>query len=174
MVCENAGRWARIHDIYIFAILKSFLGNRIEYEIIIPVPRAVFPARLPFRRCLPLPPRRADGAGRSHPRSSSRSCSRSLYPFRAVSRAVPLAVVPSRHLIRSSHPIIYLVVRSLSLVPFLSPLYRQAGRGVMSPDVSSYCRRMSVISSCEMSWDVVRCKGRGYHRISQNVMFGKQ
>lgn len=54
MVCENAGRWARIHDIYIFAILKSFLGNRIEYEIIIPVPRAVCPCSSPVSPLSPL------------------------------------------------------------------------------------------------------------------------
>lgn len=38
MVCGTAGRWAKIHDIYISVILKHFLGNRIECELIFPFP----------------------------------------------------------------------------------------------------------------------------------------
>ena len=105
---------------------------------------------------------------------------------RLACRASRRCPVPSSHLFISScvrsfrphacRPAVspFRLSSSPTLVPFLSPPYRQAGRGVMSPAVSPYCRRMSVISSCEMSLDVVRCKGRGYHRISQNVMFGKQ
>ena len=56
MVCENAGRWARIHDIYISVILKPFLGNRIGYKPL-PVLRAVCPCSSfvppPHRSVLP-------------------------------------------------------------------------------------------------------------------------
>lgn len=51
MVCENAGRWARIHDIYIFVILKPFLGNRIGYKT---PPRS--PRRFPCSSSVPAIP----------------------------------------------------------------------------------------------------------------------
>lgn len=63
MAYGAAGRAAKTHDIYIFVILKHFLGNHIEYEIILSVPRAVFPARRSFRR-FRFPSCRVDAAKR--------------------------------------------------------------------------------------------------------------
>lgn len=165
MVCENAGRWARIHDIYIFVILKPFLGNRIGDEIILPVPRAVFPARLPFRRPPYRPAVPMGREDRVHDQAADRVLDRSA------DRCVPFVPSPVPFLSpfppsRSSHPSIssarrasarlvslsrHLAVR-LSLVPFLSPPYRQAGRGgVPSPTVSPFPDR------CLVSSDVVGC-----------------
>lgn len=147
-------------------------------SLVSPSPRSVLPCRWSEKDCV---------HDRATDRASDHSVDRCI-PF--VPFHVPCLSLLTRpvYLIRSSHLSISSVCRAsarlvslsrhpavrLSLVSSLSPPYRQARRGVMSPSVSPYCRRMSVVSSCEMSWNVVRCKGRGYHLISQNVMFGKQ
>lgn len=118
------------------------------------------------------------GAGRSHPRLSSRSCSRSLYPFRAVSRAVLLAVVP----VPSSHQLIYPVafVHLIQCLPYLcSPVLVAYHRPVPLPAAPTsragrclripYRRPLPVISAHPMSWDVETCRG-----MSQDAVSSKQ
>ena len=168
---------------------KTFPRQSYRMRTRLPVPRAVFPACLSFRHRRP-PSRLAVPIGRKdrvHDQAADRAPDRSVdrcIPF--VPFHVPCLSLLTRpvYLIRSSHLSISSVCRASARLVSLSrhpavrlslvPSYRQARRGVMSPSVSPYCRRISVVSSCEMSWNVVRCKGRGYHLISQNVMFGKQ
>lgn len=198
MAYEAAGRDRGIHDIYIFSNLKHFLINRIGYKPL-PVPRAVFPARLSFRHRRPpyrpaVPMWRGDcvhvqATDRAHDHAFDR-----FAPF--VPSPVPCLspLFPSRpsHLFISS---VHLVMRSfippracrpaISPVLIVSPVLVACPRPVPLPaaptsragrDVSSrvavlppHVRRFHLVSSCEMSWNVVGCrKVRKGHRMSWN------
>lgn len=139
-----------IHDIYISFNLKHFHGNRIAVS----EPRIPFPFSAPFSllvfRFAVSPSRLAVPMGRKdcvHDRAADRTHDRAfdhLVPF--VPSPVPcLSPLFSS---RPSHPFI----SSPAFVPFLSPPYRQAGRGgVPSPTVSPFPDR------CLVSSDVVGC-----------------
>lgn len=144
-----------------------------------PVPRAVFPVRLPFRR-LPLPfrheERRSDcvhdqAADRAPDRSSDRCVS-------FVPSPVPFLSPCSS---RPSHPLIYLVVRSLVIVPFpssaVSPVAcpRRLSSSRSSPrratSKAGRCCRMLYrcpipsVSAYPIPLDMAMCRGR----MSQDV-----
>lgn len=161
-----------IHDIYTSSDLKSFLGNRIGYENSFPFPAPFAPTRLPFRRLL-VPSCRSDGTkkDRVHDRAIDR------VPDHASDRSAHLVPSPVPFISpcssRPSHPIIYLVVRSLvpcrrsvilpcqfrpAFLPVVST--SRAGRDCRCP----YLRIMPVVSARSMSWGVV-----GYRWMLRDV-----
>lgn len=174
MAYGAAGRWARIHDIYISVILKPFLGNRIECELTFP-----FPAPFPYSSFvspspLPVLPCRWGGKIASMIKQPIvLTIMRLIVPFIS---PLPRPV----HLIRSSRPLVVRplvsshrsVISSPALAPFLSPPYRQAGRGgCLQPclRIAAACPSFHLVSSREMPLDVVRCREMQGAWISSGV-----
>lgn len=167
------------HDIYIYSNLKPLHGNRIavpESSIPLPVPRAVFPARLSFRR-LPLSSRREEvwgdcahdqAADRAHDRISDRcvpfvpSPVPCLSPFPPSRLPRPSISLPFRHLISLSRTVVPSSSRSLITRPASLPAVStsKAGRdGITAYSVSSsHVRRLD-------SWNVVERREKGKGRL---------
>lgn len=136
MAYGAAGRWARIHDIYISVILKPFLGNRIECELTFPFHAPFFllvarPSVSASRSAVPMgrEDRIHDQAtDRAHDHAFDRSVhlavapSRPSHPFISSARRASARLVPSfRHLVACPRP-----------VPLPAVSTSRAGRGASS------------------------------------------
>lgn len=149
MAYGAAGRWARIHDIYISVILKPFLGNRIECELTFPFPAPFFllvarPSVSASRSAVPMgrEDRIHDQAtDRAHDHAFDRSVhlavapSRPSHPFISSARRASARLVPSfRHLVACPRP-----------VPLPAVSTSRAGRGDLLQKFSFTNRGESVI-----------------------------